>query len=41
MQATAPGPLPQLWRLSVASGDLAAVTDQVDDFFVLFHYSVA
>jgi hypothetical protein len=35
-----PSAVPQLWWLSVATADLADVAVQVEDFFVMFHYSV-
>ena len=35
-----PTAVPQLWWLSLAAADLADVTAQVADFFVMFHYSV-
>ena len=40
MRAAAPNPVPQLWRVSMASGDLAAVLDQAGDCFIMFCYSV-
>jgi hypothetical protein len=36
-----PSDVPQLWWLSVAAADTADVAAQVEDFFVMFHYSVA
>jgi hypothetical protein len=38
---TTPTAVPQLWWLSVAAADTADVAAQVEDFFVMFHYSVA
>ncbi len=35
-----PSAVPQLWWLSVAAADLADVTAQIQDCFVMFHYSV-
>jgi Tc toxin complex TcA C-terminal TcB-binding domain len=36
-----PSTIPQLWWLSIGAGDLSDVASQVEDFFVMFHYSVA
>ncbi len=36
-----PAQVPQLWWLSVATADLADAAAQIEDFFVMFHYSVA
>jgi hypothetical protein len=38
-QAT-PAAVPQLWWLSVAAADTASVAADIEDFFVMFHYSV-
>ncbi|MGH3276495.1 MAG: neuraminidase-like domain-containing protein [Streptosporangiaceae bacterium] len=39
--ASTPANVPQVWWLSVAQSELSAFIDQVKDFFVLIHYSVA
>jgi hypothetical protein len=36
-----PSQIPQLWWLTVGAPDITDVAAQVQDFFVMFHYSVA
>jgi hypothetical protein len=41
MVQASPCAVPQLWWLSLAAADLVSAAAQIEDFFVMFRYSVS